>query len=79
MSNIIITNMKTKQAKILGLNIRAERIRKELSQEQLAELVDMSLSSIGFIERGQQNISALNLIAIAKALNIDINELIKGI
>lgn len=79
MSNISITSMEDKRAKILGLNIRAERRRKDLSQEKLAELANMSLSSIGFVERGQQNISALNLIAIAKALNIDINDLIKDV
>lgn len=71
--------MNRTKAEILGSNIRAERSRKNLSQEQLAELVDMSSRSIGKIESGQQNISALNLIAIAKALDVDINDLIKGV
>lgn len=68
-----------KESEILGLNIKAERIRKNLSQEDLSALIDMSVRSISLIENGKQNISAVKLISIAKALNIDINELIKGI
>lgn len=71
--------MENIKAKRLGLNIKVERTKKELSQEQFAELINLSMRSISQIENGKQNISALNLIAIAKALNIDINELTKGI
>ncbi|MBP3821616.1 helix-turn-helix transcriptional regulator [bacterium] len=63
----------------LGLNIRAERNRKELSQEQLAELVDLSSNSILQIEKGRQIPNAINLYLIAKVLKVDINELYKGI
>lgn len=68
-----------KESEILGLNIKAERIRKNLSQEDLSALIDMSVRSISLIENGKQNISAVKLISIAKVLNIDINELIKGV
>ena len=63
----------------LGLNIKAERNRKELTQEKLAELVDMSQTSINSIEKGRQIPNAINLYLIAKVLEIDINELYKGI
>lgn len=63
----------------LGLNIKAERSRKDLSQAQLAEKVDMSENSINAIERGKQIPSAINLYLIAKALDVDINELFKGL
>lgn len=63
----------------LGLNIRAERNRKELSQADLAEKVDMSENSINAIERGKQIPSAINLYLIAKTLEVDINELFKGV
>lgn len=69
-------NMNTRA---LGLNIRAERNRKELSQADLAEKVDMSENSINAIERGKQIPSAINLYLIAKILEVDINELFKGI
>lgn len=70
------TNM---NIRALGLNIRAERNRKELSQAELAEKVNMSENSINAIERGKQIPSAINLYLIAKVLEIDINELFKGI
>lgn len=70
--------METNKLKIIGLNIKAERIKKELSQDQLAELINTSRNTISMIERGKQNISVLKFIAIAKALKIDINHLIEG-
>ena len=69
----------TMNIRALGLNIKAERNRKELSQEKLAELIDMSKNSIIQIEKGRQIPSAISLYLIAKVLEIDINELYKGI
>lgn len=63
----------------LALNIKAERTRKNLSQAELAELIDASENSIGKIERAEQNPSATMVYLIARALEIDINELFKGI
>ena len=63
----------------LGLNIRAERNRKELSQEKLGEIVNLSTNSISLIEKGKQIPSAVHIYLIAKALNIDINELYRNI
>lgn len=71
--------MDNKNLKTIGLNIKAERIKKELSQEQLAELISTSRNTISLIERGKQNLSILKFIAIAKVLKIDLNDLIKGI
>jgi putative transcriptional regulator len=63
----------------LGLNIKAERNRKEFSQEKLGELVNLSTNSISLIEKGKQIPNAINLYLIAKVLGVDINELFKGI
>lgn len=63
----------------LSLNIKAERTRKNLSQAELAELIQASENSIGKIERAEQNPSAIMVYKIAKALELDINELFKGI
>ena len=38
--------------KILGKRIREERMRIGLTQEQIAEYIDVSTTYIGFIERG---------------------------
>ena len=42
---------------ILGANIRALRVGKELTQEKLAELSNLHRTYIGAIERGDRNIS----------------------
>ncbi|CCY63270.1 helix-turn-helix domain protein [Clostridium sp. CAG:967] len=65
--------------KALGLNIKAERNRKDLSQAELAEKVDLSTTSITAIEKGRQIPNAINLYLIAKVLEVDINELFKGV
>lgn len=65
--------------KALGLNIKAERNRKNLSQAELAEKVDLSTTSITAIEKGRQIPNAINLYLIAKVLEVDINELFKGV
>ena len=74
-----IHDNKKMNIRALGLNIRAERNRKELSQAELAEKVNMSENSINAIERSKQIPSAINLYLIAKALEVDIHELFKGI
>ena len=65
--------------KALGLNIKAERNRKNLTQPELAELIDMSTNSICSIEQGKQIPNAITIYMIAKVLDVDINELYKGI
>lgn len=71
--------MKDKRNKILALNIKAERNRKSLSQFELAERINVSESTISLIERGLQTPSVFLVLDIAKLLDIDINELFKGI
>lgn len=65
--------------KILGLNIKAERNRKNLSQERLAELIKMTCRSISKIETGAQKPRAVTVYNNAKTLKISIKELFKGI
>jgi transcriptional regulator with XRE-family HTH domain len=54
-----------KARKALGDTIRAYRITKGLSQEKLAELVDVHRNYIGNIERGEQNITINSLLRFA--------------
>ena len=65
--------------KALGLNIKRYRLKQDLSQEKLAELVDVSHNLISLIENGNVNPTILKIIAIAEVLNVDINTLIKEI
>lgn len=71
--------MINKQLKLIGINIKAERLKKNLSQEQLSELTNISIPTISLIETGKQNTSILNLIEIAKALEVDMNTLTAGV
>ena len=74
-----IGNFITMNIDALGFNIKIERLKKKLSQEQFAEIVNLSTTSISAIEKGKQIPSAINLYLMAKALNVDINEFFKGI
>jgi len=60
---------------ILGQNIAKYRKAKNLSQEKLAELVDLSREYITRVERGQKNISLKKLFAITDALEVNFNDL----
>ena len=61
---------------ILGLNIRVERTRKELTQETLAEIVDVSTKHLTKIENGQVTTNIYLISKIAKALDVTVDELI---
>lgn len=64
----------------LGDSIRNKRKQLGLTQEDLAELSNLSVNFISRIERtNNQNISLQKLDAIAKALNTSLIELIKPI
>ena len=58
-----------------NLKLKAARAAKDLSQEQLAQLVGVTRHTIGMIEAGNYN-PTLNLcIAICKALDRTLDEL----
>jgi len=67
------------QLEIIGSNIRKIRVKKGLSQEKLAEKANLHRTYIGSIERGERNISVLNLIKIIDSLECNITEIFKGI
>ncbi|NJL62286.1 MAG: helix-turn-helix transcriptional regulator [Methylacidiphilales bacterium] len=55
-----------------GQKIREERLKKNLSQEQLADRAGVHRTYIGMIERAEKNITLINIQKIAKALEIQI-------
>lgn len=71
MSNI----QDTRVQKRFGERVRELRKKKDLSQEALALTCDLDRSYIGGVERGERNISLVNIQKIAKALGIDPKEL----
>lgn len=56
----------------LGRKIRFVREGAGLSQEDAAMEADLDRAYYGRIERGQTNVSALNLLKIAKVLKADV-------
>lgn len=62
-----------------GKRVRDERLQRGLSQEELAEKAELHRTYIGMIERGEKNITLINIEKIAKALIISVDELLKGI
>lgn len=63
----------------LGYQIRNLRKAKGFSQESFAAEVGLDRTYMGGVERGERNIAALNLIHIAKCLNIEVGELFPSI
>jgi len=64
---------------MLGRNIKAERIRKDITQEQFAEFVDISLSHISKIEQGITSPTAILLYKMSQILKIPMEEFFKDI
>lgn len=62
--------------KIFGKNVKIERIKKDLTQEQLAEKMDASQNYIACIETGKQNMSLGKILELAQNLNTDIHNLL---
>lgn len=61
--------------KILGNNIKAIRIKNNLSQENIAEILGVTQACITRYEKGIINISVSNLYKFAKEFKISINYL----
>ena len=61
----------------LGRNIKIERIRKDITQEEFAEMIDMSLSYISKLEQGLTSPTALALFKMSKVLEIQMEEFFK--
>lgn len=57
-------------------NVRALRLQKGWSQEELAKRSDLHRTYIGAIERQERNVSLLNVERIATAFKVDIKDLL---
>lgn len=60
----------------LGHKIRLERMKRDISQEQLAELANISTRTVSDIERGITDIRYTNLLQISEAFEMNISELL---
>ncbi|MBB0025879.1 helix-turn-helix domain-containing protein [Ralstonia pickettii] len=64
------------QLALLGAAVRARRKAALLSQEALADRAEIDRSHMGKIERGERNVTLLNVLRIAQALDCKPSELL---
>jgi transcriptional regulator with XRE-family HTH domain len=62
----------------IGTALRAARLKRHLSQSDLARLVGVSPSSMSQAERGQSGLSLETLLELAGKLNMTLDELLRG-
>ena len=62
--------------KKFGKNVKIERIKKDLTQEMLAEKLNVSQNYIASIERGKANMSLAKVLELSQGLNINIEKLL---
>jgi transcriptional regulator with XRE-family HTH domain len=62
-----------------GRTIRSIRQKAGYSQEKLAELSSLHRTYVGAVERGERNVSLLNIVALAQALDVPVSRTLRGI
>lgn len=73
--NVDMRNKSSEINKKICLKIKLERVKRNLSQEQLAELANLSSNTIGRIERCQISPTIDTVAQIANAFNLDFSTL----
>lgn len=72
-----VNRSKTVDVKVsFGRAVRKVRLKKGLSQEQLADVAEIHRTYIGDVERGTRNIALVNMSRIANALDLPLSKLI---
>lgn len=67
--------MKTEINKKLGNRIKYLRIQKGLSQEKLAEAIDIATTSLSYVETGRGFMTLATLEKLARVLDVDLYEI----
>lgn len=55
---------------VFGRRVLQLRLERNLSQEKLAELADLHRNYVGGIERGERNVSLVNIVKLARGLKV---------
>lgn len=67
----------TKFLQQVGFRIRQLRMERKLTQTELAQKCGLHRTFIGSVERGERNVSILNVRLIARVLRTDLAELFR--
>lgn len=62
--------------KKFGKNVKIERVKQDLTQEQLAEIMNVSQNYIANIECGKANMFLGKVLELAGYLNVEIDKLL---
>lgn len=61
---------------LFAANVRRIRLAKNLTQEQVAEAADLHVNYVSSVERGERNISICNVERFARALGVEMAQLV---
>ena len=64
---------------VFGKRLRELRLERNLSQEKLAELAELHRNYVGGVERGERNVSLVNIVKLARGLNVRTTKLVETI
>lgn len=70
---------RTPLAEEFGRRVRARRQKLGWSQEHLADASGLHWTYVGSVERGERNISLVNIVKLARALEADPASLVRGL
>lgn len=62
--------------KVFGEKVKNRRVALGFSQQELADLSGLHRTYIGMLERGEKNISLVNIYKLSNALNTSVKEII---
>ena len=69
---------RTEALKTFGNNLRATRKASQLTQEQLASAMELSVAYVSLLERGGRNPPLTTVLHLASVLNVPPRALIEG-
>ena len=61
-----------------GERVRTLRKESGMSQEELADKAGLHRTYVGAVERGERNVSLINIVRLAHALHVKPSELLEG-
>lgn len=66
-----LTTVEGELQRVVGRNLRAYRLARGLSQEQLADLVGVHRTYMGGVERGERNLTLRSVERLAEQMDVD--------
>ena len=66
-------NEKFRIDSLVGNNLRTERTMRKMSREELADMMGLTISHLGLIERGERGATAVNLERFSRVFNISVD------